>query len=471
MATGARVVGVSALVVVLGLGGYVAADAYDVVPGLVTLDPVPADPAPFPTAPGAVVPDDVAPALGALDPQAPQPAADAVTALVKDLVTEEHLGSVGVVVADQLTGEVIASHAADLAREPASTAKLVTAVAALGTLDPAATRTTSVVRGSDGSVVLVGGGDMMLAPDEGDPTAVDGRAGLGDLARAAARQLTLAGLTEVTLRVDDTLFTGPAVNPGWDEGDLDLGYVAPVTALAVHVGATRTDLEYPPRHADPALAAAADFAKRLEEAGITVTGTPTRGTAPSGATPLASVESAPLAQVVQFFLEHSDNTVTEVVSRYVALDQSLPASFEGGTKAVLSAVARLGVDVTGAHLSDASGLAEDSALTPTTLTDLVELVMDPDQPALRAVAVGLPIAGLTGTLDDRYLESPARGLVRAKTGSLAGVKGLAGTVTDEQGRLLVFAVLVTHPKADGPFAARQAIDRFVTALQGCGCSG
>lgn len=471
MATGARVVGVSALVVVLGLGGYVAADAYDVVPGLVTLDPVPADPAPFPTAPGAVLPDDVVPALGALDPQAPQPAADAVTALVKDLVTEEHLGSVGVVVADQLTGEVLASHAADLAREPASTAKLVTAVAALGTLDSTSTRTTSVVRGADGSVVLVGGGDMMLAPDEGDPTAVDGRAGLGDLARAAARQLTLAGLTEVTLRVDDTLFTGPAVSPGWDDGDLDLGYVAPVTALAVHVGATRTDREYPPRHADPALAAAADFAERLEEAGITVTGTPTRGTAPSGATPLASVESAPLAQVVQFFLEHSDNTVTEVVSRYVALDQSLPASFEGGTKAVLSAVARLGVDVTGAHLSDASGLAEDSALTPTTLTDLVELVMDPDQPALRAVAVGLPIAGLTGTLDDRYLESPARGLVRAKTGSLAGVKGLAGTVTDEQGRQLVFAVLVTHPKADGPFAARQAIDRFVTALQGCGCSG
>ena len=44
--------------------------------------------------------------------------------------------SVGVVVADQLTGEVLGAHLPEAGRTPASTAKLVTAVAALSTLGP-----------------------------------------------------------------------------------------------------------------------------------------------------------------------------------------------------------------------------------------------------------------------------------------------------------------------------------------------
>lgn len=471
MATGARVVGTTMLVLVLGIGGYALADAYDVAPGVMTLEPVPADAAPFPTAPAAVEPDDVEPALGAPDPQAPQPSADGVDALVDALVQDERINVSGVVVSDQLTGQVLAEHRADVPRVPASTQKLVTAVAALATLDGSAGVETRLVRGSGDEVVLVGGGDMMLGPDEGDETRIDGYAGLGDLARAAAKRLKLAGLTEVTLLVDDTLFTGPSLHPTWTEGDLALGYVAPVTPLAVHIGATRTDLEYPPRYPDPAMAAAEVFADRLGEAGITVAGDPRRGAASDSATTLASVTSAPLNQVVQLFMEHSDNTITEVVSRLVALELGLPASFDGGTQAVLQAVARLGVDVSGARLADASGLADDSALMPQTLEQLVLLVMDPAHPELRPIAPGLPIAGLTGTLQDRYLTSPARGLVRAKTGSLNGIKALAGTVVTADGRQLAFAVLTTHPVADGPFGARAAIDEFVTDLHECGCRG
>jgi len=474
MATGARVVGTTLLVLLLGAGGYLAADAYDVVPGYVTLEPVPPDPAPFPEPPAAVAPAEVVPALGPVADDAPLPQRKPVEALVQDLVKDERLGKkakVGVVVADQLTGGVVASYRADVAMEPASTAKVVTAVAALGTLDPASTFTTSVVRGTGDQVVLVGGGDMMLAADAGDATVVNGRAGLGDLARAAAKQLKLVGLTEVTLRVDDTLYTGPRVSPGWDEGDLTMGYAAPVAPLAVKIAATKEGVAYPPRSSDPALAAAKVFATRLTEAGITVKGDVARAAAPSGATVLATVESAPLHDVVHFFLESSDNTITEVVSRAVAIDQKLPASFDGGTQAVLRAVTMLGVDTKGAVLADASGLAEGSLLTPTTLLGLIQLVSDPEHPELRSIAVGMPVGGLTGTLSDRYLSSDARGLVRAKTGSLSGVKGLAGTVLDSDGRQLDFAVLVAHDKKTGPWGPRQAIDTFVTALHGCGCRG
>ncbi|WP_318241252.1 D-alanyl-D-alanine carboxypeptidase/D-alanyl-D-alanine endopeptidase [Cellulomonas avistercoris] len=456
------------LVVVLAAGGYATADAYDVVPGIVTLEPPVPDPLPFPTAPGAVEPTAVPRAVGDLDPQVPLPASDQVQALVDALVADPRLGpSVGVTVVDQLTGEVLAGSTPQVGRVPASTAKVLTGVAALTALDPDATLATRVVRVDDGTIALVGGGDMMLAAGAGDPTATHGRAGLADLAARTAAALALQGVTSVRLVVDDSLFTGPAVSPAWDPANVGEGFVAPVTALAVDVGRLR-DGEYAPRSADPSLQAAKVFAERLAEVGVTVDGTPVRGAAGDG-TELARVESAPVVDVVHYFLETSDNSITEVVSRLVALDAGLPPSFDGGTQAVLRQVGTLGVDVSGARLADASGLGDGSSLSPALLADVVRLTTDPAHPTLRDVAVGMPVGGLTGTLADRFTTSGARGLVRAKTGSLPHVTSLAGTVLDSQRRQLVFAVMADQTPDGGQWAPRQAIDGFVASLAGCGC--
>jgi len=468
MTTAARVVGTTALVLVLAGGAYVTADAYDVAPGMVTLEELPPDPLPFPTAPGAVEPVDTVPALTNLDPQAPVPAAPNVQALVDGLVRDPRMGaSVGVVVADQLTGGVLGAHLPADGRTPASTAKLVTAVAALSTLGPEVTLPTSVVRGSGAGIVLVGGGDMMLAAGAGDPTAVEGHAGLADLAAQVAKELQLEGVTTVSLGFDDSLFSGPTLSPTWNLADVAAGFVAPVTALAVDTAKIRPG-EYPPRYADPSLAAANTFAQRLTEAGIAVDGTPRRTAKPDGRE-IGVVRSATLDGIVHHFLDTSDNAITEVVSRLVAIDQGLPASFEGGTTAVLHAVTVAGVDTAGAHLSDASGLGAGSVLPPDLLLDLLRLATDPAHGVLRDVATGMPIAGLTGTLSDRYTQSPARGLVRAKTGSLPHVTSLAGTVLDADARQLVFVVLADATPDGGQWGPRAAIDSFVTALSGCGC--
>ncbi|WP_448059011.1 D-alanyl-D-alanine carboxypeptidase/D-alanyl-D-alanine endopeptidase [Cellulomonas hominis] len=470
MPRAARAVGVGVLVVVLAGGAYGTADAYDLAPGVLTLAPVPAPAAPFPTAGGAVEPAAVHEPLGQLDAAAPVPDAAQVDALVQGLVTGGRLGpSLGVVVTDQLTGEVLAAHVPEQGRTPASTAKLVTAVAALTELDPARTLTTRVLRGPGSQVVLVGGGDMMLAAGAGDPGAVSGRAGLADLAAQVAGRLKLEGTTTVTLGVDDSLFSGPAISPTWDPADIAAGYAAPVTALAVDI-AGLTDAEYPPRAADPSLAAAAIFATRLTEQGITVIGSPARADLPAGENLLGSVESAPLVDIVHFFLDSSDNTITEVVSRLVALSAGLPGSFEGGTQAVLRTVTTAGVDVTGAHLSDASGLGDGSVLPPDLLLGLLELITDPAHPVLREVATGMPIGGLTGTLADRFTTTAARGMVRAKTGSLKSVTSLAGTVQTADGRELLFVVMADQTGAVGQWTPRAAVDEFVSTLARCGCS-
>ncbi|MDR3068784.1 MAG: D-alanyl-D-alanine carboxypeptidase/D-alanyl-D-alanine-endopeptidase [Cellulomonas sp.] len=449
---------------VLGAGGYGAADAYDLVPGVLTLEPAPS-PAPFPT---VVVPEPDGPALEALDPGAPVPAAGQVQSRIEALVADPRLGpSVGVAVADQLTGEVLGQRSAGTGRQPASIAKVLTAVAALSVLGPDTTLPTTAVLAGD-QVVLVGGGDIMLGDGAGGPDVVDGRAGLGDLAEQTAGALRADGVSTVRLGVDDSLFTGPATAPGWDPSYQRDGYVAPVTALAVHVGKTDPTKEYSQRHADPSLAAGQVFAARLAEQGITVTGPVTRTTAPQSAAPVGAVASAPVRDVTEYFLRTSDNTVTETVARLVAIDQGRPASFEGATAAVLDVVARLGVDTTGARLADASGLAAGSAVPATTFLGAVRLAASSQHPVLRDIVVGMPIGGLTGTLAARYTTSDVRGLVRAKTGSLPGVTSLAGTVVTADGRALNFVVMADQTPGNQA-AARAAVDDFVSDLGACGC--
>jgi D-alanyl-D-alanine carboxypeptidase/D-alanyl-D-alanine-endopeptidase (penicillin-binding protein 4) len=470
MTRAGKVVGAALLVMVLGGGAYVIADAYDLVPGGLTFA-APDPPAhPFPVPPGEVAARATAsPALATPDPNAPLPAAGVIQGQVDALVASPALGpTTGVVVADRLTGEVLASHLPDEARVPASTAKLLTATAALATMSPETTLATKVVAGSSGQLILVGGGDMMLAAGAGDPTAVVGHAGMADLAAKVAKDLKLRGTTTVRLSVDDTLFSGPALSPGWTQSEINVGYVAPITSVAVNIGRTR-DGEYVPRFSDPAMNAAKVFAQRLTDAGITVSGSPGRATAPSDARVIGEVDSAPLADIVRYALTTSDNTIAEVLGRLVAVHDGLPASFSGATQGVLHALGTLGVDTSGAHLSDCSGLDAGSAVPPRTLVAVVEATQDSKHPTLRDVASGVPIGGLTGTLSTRFTTSPASGQVRAKTGSLPGVTALAGTVTTVEGRQLVFVVMSDATGAGGQTGPQAAIDPFIKTLAGCGC--
>ena len=457
------------LVLALAGGGYVAADAYDVVPGLVTLDPVPPPPPAFPTVAAAVEPPPVEPLLPASDPADPVPDPAQVLALAQALAADARMGtSTGIVVADVLTGEVLAEVDGATPRVPASTAKVLADLAAITALGPDRTFATTVVQPEPGRLVLVGGGDMMLSAGAGDPEAVNGRAGLVDLAASTLRQLRLAGVAQVTLGFDDSLFSGPGLNPGWKPSDVAAGYVASVAPLAVDIARTR-DEPYPPRFADPAAHAAQTFAALLTAQGVTVTAPPARTGVEPGALELARVESAPVRDIVRFAVQTSDNTITEVLGRMVAVERGLPGSFQGATSAVLAEVAAQGIDTTGAVLADCSGLADGSALPARLLADLLVLATDPAHVELLPVVLDLPISGWQGTLADRFRDGPARGLVRAKTGSLPGVTSLAGTVLTQDGRQLVFSVLASATPPGGQPGPRAAIDGFVQQLAACGC--
>jgi D-alanyl-D-alanine carboxypeptidase/D-alanyl-D-alanine-endopeptidase (penicillin-binding protein 4) len=91
-------------------------------------------------------------------------------------------------------------------------------------------------------------------------------------------------------------------------------------------------------------------------------------------------------------------------------------------------------------------------------------------PRAAPILSGLAVAGYDGTLADRGDSDPATapGSVRAKTGTLLGVHGLAGTVVTADGRLLVFALLANR-STGGDAAAEGALDDVAAALARCGC--
>lgn len=396
------------------------------------------------------------------------PSAAGVARMLDPLLAVPQLGPrVGAVIVDAGSGATLLDRAGDVPHTPASTAKLLTGAAALTALGPDARLATRVVRGTaPDEVVLVGGGDPTLtAADRSGPPA----ARLTDLARATAAALASGGPPgPVTLRFDDSLFVGPAVSPGWEPGYVASGQVSPVSALAVDAGRQRPGVELSPRYADPAAAAAAAFAAALAAAGVPVSGAPSRvAAAPASEAPeLARVTSPPLSTLVERMLTDSDNDLAEALARHVARAQGWPASFDGAGQAVPAVVARLGVPVAGVRLLDGSGLSRADAVPARSLAAVLAAAAGP-RPGLRSLLSGLPVAGFSGTLADRFVGAPAAGVVRAKTGTLTGVSALAGVAYDADGAVLVFVVLADRVPATGP--ARLALDRVAEATQSCGC--
>ncbi len=310
-------------------------------------------------------------------PISPSGLATALSPITGSGVFGPHLG---ILVTNLATGRVLYSVDPAAVFAPASTTKLATAIAAVHVLGPAARFRTTVVTGSSpAAIVLVGGGDPTLAA--GRPPAADypQPATLAQLAERTARALRDRGLRTVQLGYDASLYSGPGTAVGWSPSYISSGNVSVITPLEVDQGRLTAagapqdaDLaDALPRSADPAGRAAAVFARFLAADGIPVHGTPVPVTAARGARTLAAVDSPPLAQIVQWMLEESNNVIAENLARHVAIATGHPASFGGGAAATESVLRGLGV--TGIQLYDGSGLSVDDRIAPAALVQLVSL--------------------------------------------------------------------------------------------------
>jgi D-alanyl-D-alanine carboxypeptidase/D-alanyl-D-alanine-endopeptidase (penicillin-binding protein 4) len=139
----------------------------------------------------------------------------------------------------------------------------------------------------------------------------------------------------------------------------------------------------------------------------------------------------------------------------VVLDRGTSAA---GATVVTQSLGDAGVPLTGVRIVDGSGLSRLDRLTANAIAGLLRAAWD--DPAVRPTFIAaLPVAGVSGTLEDRLRTPPARGRVLAKTGTTSDASALSGYVSTR----FLFTVLQNgHPLAY--WWARRAQDRFVKVL-------
>lgn len=427
------------------------------------------------------------PLLAPLAVDAKRPTTAGLSTVLAPLLRDKALGGrVSLSTRDVANGKQLFGHDPTTAFIAASTTKLFTTSAALSLLGPdhrfttrvvldPAPKATATTPAGPPTLVLVGGGDPLLsskaalnlATNRGHVVYPDATtATIDELASRTAAALKAAGHRKVVLRYDASLFTQP-LSPHWREVYVDSSVVSPVSALWVDEGRVRAPFHA--RVADPAKDAATRFAALLGKRGIAVSGAPASQRPVHGATPVASIQSAPLASIVEHVLLTSDADGAEVLARQVGIAAGKTHDFTGATSAVLARARSLGVNTAGVHLYDGSGLSRDGRIPAGTLTALIDVVAGGRHPELSAVLSGLPVAGFDGSLADRFLvtgTTSGAGLVHAKTGALTGVSSLAGTILTHDGALVSFALLTDRI---GTTDARLAGDRIAATLARCGC--
>lgn len=192
---------------------------------------------------------------------------------------------------------------------------------------------------------------------------------------------------------------------------------------------------------DGASYAGAIVKDELRQADIRITGSLRRQTQPGAAgTVLAQTQSAPLHDLLTVMLKKSDNMIADTVFRTIGHERfKVPGTWRAGADAVRQVLRqKAGVDLGNSIMVDGSGLSRHNLITPTTMMLALQYIAQHDG-ELNYIAM-LPLAGHDGTLQYRagLHEAGVDGKVSAKTGALQGVYNLAGFITTASGQRMAF---------------------------------
>ncbi|MEN3261457.1 serine-type D-Ala-D-Ala carboxypeptidase [Sodalis endosymbiont of Spalangia cameroni] len=410
---------------------------------------------------------------------------------------------------------------------PASTMKLLTALAALLQLGPDYRFTTTLEAAS----APVGGvlRGNLTARFGGDPTFTRQRL------RNMVAELRKQGIKQITgdLIVDTSVFASHDKAPGWPWNDLTQCFSAPPGAaivdrncFSVSLYSARTAGEpafirvasYYPVHMfsqvrtlargdgaaqyceldvvpgelnrytltgcmtqraeplplafaiqDGASYAGAILKDELQQADITLSGTLLRQTQPSPPGHiLAQSSSARLHDLLHIMLKKSDNMIADTVFRMIGHERfKVPGTWRAGSDAVRQILRQqAGIDLGNSIQVDGSGLSRHDLISPATMMQVLQYIGQHDQ-TLDFISM-LPLAGYDGTLMYRagLHEAGVDGKVSAKTGSLQGVYNLAGFITTASGQRMAFVQYLSGyavPPADQR-ARRVPLVRFESRL-------
>lgn len=345
-------------------------------------------------------------ALSAL-PQSSAVAADTllVTRVFSQLATTPSLADPSVIVVDEKTGGVVFESNANSPRKPASVIKLVSAAAAYTYLSPVDSYTTSLWAGVDSkSVIIQGSLDPWISYD--NKVAVKmGRTSLGRFeynALNAIKEMNSGSTKESVIYYSNL-------------------YAQDVTHLQKFLKAQKV----------------ATVLKRVNQK---------QAEALSGEYILSST-SPTLKKIVDWTLIWSDNLLAERIARLASVAAGNTFDDSGVATTFNTLLTELGISTSNMIVKDASGLSKENRMTARQVSQLLMVIYH--DPKFAPLISGLPIGGISGTLQNRFIDTApeAIGLVRAKTGTLNGTTNLAGFVESGDHNYIFVVIADRHSKS------------------------
>jgi D-alanyl-D-alanine carboxypeptidase/D-alanyl-D-alanine-endopeptidase (penicillin-binding protein 4) len=218
---------------------------------------------------------------------------------------------------------------------------------------------------------------------------------------------------------------------------------------------------------NPALWTAYHLKEFLLERGIKFSGKIREGQCEIGSILLAKSDSKNLIEITGDMLKFSNNYVAEMLVKNLAADDVLSnptgknATMKNGLEIIRTYLDQLGFKRLDYVLENVSGLTRDNRFTPIQLTKVLVNIKN-NFSLFPEFSSGLPIAGIDGTMKNR-MKGDSGVIVRAKTGYLDGVVGLAGYIGRKDNTPLVFTFIFNGGYEQG-LAARALFDDLINEL-------
>lgn len=413
----------------------------------------------------------------------------------------DDIKSIGISVQETGSKELLVDFNSHKMFQPASVQKLFTGAAALDLLSPTHDFKTEIFLDSfDRST---GAARNIAVKGYGDPGFTAEQVWL----LAQQLKLEGVTSLKDTLFVDNSFFDSTSVGPGFNEANSSRAYMAPVAALsvnfnsiAVHVRPTTVgepaEIQFLPAQAnlkttgsvtttkvagkddlnittmfngkesvvnlsgsigvndqsrmiyrklwDPILAFSTSFTAACAQVGITCSLTVIPGKVPAETKPFYTFHSRPLQEHVKDMFKYSNNFVAEMVFRTIHAEKSKsPGSWPGAGKIVSAWYKKIASDTTKLPtIVNGCGMGDEDRCTPLAILDVLQEATQNEKYGPEFMT-GLPVAGEDGTLASRFKNSPLKGNLRGKTGTLNddGVVNLAGYFS-KNGKKYLYCIFI-----------------------------
>jgi len=184
------------------------------------------------------------------------------------------------------------------------------------------------------------------------------------------------------------------------------------------------------------------------------------GPVPADARQLAAIESPALAEIVRDINKYSNNVMARQLFLTLAAESGRrPARPEDGEAAIADWMQARGLRFPELRLDNGSGLSRREQISAANLAKLLAAAWK--SPVMPELMASLPLAAVDGTMKKRLKNSAVAGQAHIKTGTLEGVKTMAGYLLDRQGRQQIVVFLVNHANAQAAQEAQDALLAWV----------